>query len=120
MGAAIFFESDSVAASLVPDGEQVQPDLLKDNPEWYNEVTRNCTTTINRQLGADVHSKQPWDYRYLLHGTLDELHYDRGRLVTGGLTFPELKQREHINAAGKAAGLSPDYSTLIRAGRIGF
>src|SRR5581483_6777839 len=27
---------------------------LKDHPEWYNEVTRNCTTTINRQLGVDV------------------------------------------------------------------
>jgi Domain of unknown function (DUF4105) len=93
---------------------------LNDHPEWYNEVTRNCTTTINGQLGADVHSKQPWNYRYLLNGTLDELLYDRGRLVTGGLTFPELKQREHINTAGKAAGLSPDYSALIRKGRIGF
>ena len=26
---------------------------LKDNPEWYNELTRNCTSTVDKQL-ADV------------------------------------------------------------------
>jgi len=93
---------------------------LKDHPEWYNEVTRNCTTTINRQLGADVNNTQPWNYQYLLNGTLDELLYNRGRLVTGGLQFPELKQREHINSAARAANGSPDFSALIRTGRVGF
>jgi hypothetical protein len=93
---------------------------LKDHPEWYNEVTRNCTTTLQKPLAADVNNPQPWNYRFLLNGTLDELLYDRGRLVTGGLPFPELKQREHINAAAQAANRSPDFSALIRAGRIGF
>jgi len=93
---------------------------LKDHPEWYNEVTRNCTTTLQQPLSADVNNPQSWNYQFLLNGTLDELLYDRGRLVTGGLPFPELKQREHINAAGQAAGFSPDFSALVRAGRIGF
>jgi hypothetical protein len=93
---------------------------LKDHPEWYNEVTRNCTTTLQKPLAADVNNPQPWNYQFLLNGTLDELLYERGRLVTGGLPFPELKQREHINAAAQAAGLSPDFSALVRAGRIGF
>ena len=52
--------------------------------------------------------------------SLDELLDNRGRLVTGGLPFPELKQREHINPAARAAGHSPDFSALIRARRIGF
>jgi hypothetical protein len=93
---------------------------LKAHPEWYNELTRNCTTTLDRQLAADVNNPQPWNYQFILNGTLDELLYDRGRLVTGGLPFPELKQREHINAAAQAANHSPDFSALIRAGRIGF
>ena len=93
---------------------------LKDHPEWYNELTRNCTTTLDKQLAADVNNPQPWNYQFILNGTLDELLYDRGRLVTGGLPFPELKQREHINAAAQAANRSPDFSALIRAGRIGF
>jgi hypothetical protein len=93
---------------------------LRDHPEWYNQVTRNCTTTLQKPLAADVNNPQPWNYQFLLNGTLDVLLYDRGRLVTDGLPFPELKQREHINAAAQVAGLSPDFSALIRAGRIGF
>ena len=93
---------------------------LKDHPEWYNELTRNCTTTLNKQLATDIPNPQSWNYQFLLNGTLDELLYDRGRLVTGGLPFPELKQREHINAAAQAADRSPDFSALIRAGRTGF
>jgi uncharacterized protein DUF4105 len=93
---------------------------LNDHPEWYNEVTRNCTTTLQKPLAADVNNPQPWSYQYILNGTLDKLLYDRGRLVTGGLPFPELKQREHINAAARSADGSPDFSALIRAGRIGF
>jgi len=81
---------------------------LNNHSDWYNEVTKNRTTTINRQLAADA------------HGTLDELLYGRGRRVTGGLPFPELKRREHINAAGRAADASPDFSSSIRAGRLGF
>ena len=93
---------------------------LKNQPEWYNALTRNCTTTLDKQLAADVNNPHPWNYRLILNGTLDRLLYDRGRLVTGGFPFPELKQRGHINAAAQAADHSPDFSALIRVGRIGF
>jgi hypothetical protein len=93
---------------------------LKDHPEWYNAVTRNCTTTLDTQIAADVKNPQPWNYQLLLNGTLDELLYDRGRLVTGGLPFPELKRHEHINPAAQAADGSPDWSARIRVGRVGF
>jgi hypothetical protein len=93
---------------------------LKDHPEWYNELTRNCTTTLNKPLAAAAGNPQPWNYQFILNGTLDELLYDRGRLVTGGIPFPELKQREHINAAAREANQSPVFSALIRAGRVGF
>jgi hypothetical protein len=93
---------------------------LRDQPEWYNALTRNCTTTLDTKIAADMKNPQPWNYQLLLNGTLDELLYNRGRLVTGGLSFPELKQREHINTAAKAANQSPDFSTLIRVGRAGF
>jgi hypothetical protein len=93
---------------------------LKDNPEWYNELTKNCTTTLQGPLAAAVGSHQSWTYQFILNGSLDELLYDRGRLVTGGLPFPELKQREHINAVAHTVNASPDFSELIRAGRVGF
>jgi hypothetical protein len=93
---------------------------LRDHPEWYNALTRNCTTTLDTKIAADMKNPQPWNYQLLLNGTLDKLLYERGRLVTGGLSFPELKEREHINAAGQAADNSPDWSALIRVGRVGF
>jgi len=93
---------------------------LRDHPEWYNQLTRNCTTTLDRQLAADMPNQSPWDYRLILNGALDELLYDRGRFVTGGLPFQELKAREHINTAAKAANESPDFSALIRLNRVGY
>ena len=93
---------------------------LKDRPEWYNALTRNCTTAIDKEIAADIADPHPWNYQILLNGTLDKLLYDRGRLVTDGLPFPELKSREHINATARAADNSPEFSSLIRAGRPGF
>ena len=93
---------------------------LRDHPEWYNAITRNCTTTLDSQIAKDMNNPQPWNYQILLNGTLDELLYERGRVVTGGLPFPELKQREHINPSAQAADGAPDWSVQIRAGRVGF
>ena len=93
---------------------------LNDSPEWYNELTRNCTTTLDKQLTAVSSNPQPWSYQYLVNGSIDELLFSRGRLVSGGLPFAELKQRAHINEAAHMANQSPDFSTLIRAGRVGF
>ncbi len=93
---------------------------LRDHPEWYNALTRNCTTTLDTKIAADVKNPQPWNYQLLLNGTLDALLYERGRLVTDGLPFPELKERAHINTAGRAADGSADWSSLIRVGRAGF
>jgi hypothetical protein len=93
---------------------------LKDHPEWYNALTRNCTTSVDRQIAAEMANPQPWNYQILLNGTLDHLLYQRGRLVTGGLPFPDLRQQAHINAAAEQAGTSTDFSQQIRVGRVGF
>jgi hypothetical protein len=93
---------------------------LKDHPEWYNALTRNCTTTLDKQISSEVANPQPWNYQFLVNGTLDELLYDRGRLVTEGLSFKDLKRSAHINAIAKAVGKYEDFSTIIRAGRPGF
>jgi hypothetical protein len=93
---------------------------LKDHPEWYNAMTHNCTTTLDRPISKEVANPQPWNYQMLVNGTLDELLYNRGRLVTDGLPFKELKSRAHINSAAKAADKYPDFSAVIRNNRPGF
>jgi hypothetical protein len=58
----------------------------------------------------------PWDWRILLNGKGDELMYERGVIVTGGLPFTELKARSLIDTRASAANASPDFSQLIRKG----
>jgi hypothetical protein len=93
---------------------------LRDRPEWYNALTRNCTTAIDKEIAADIADPRPWSYQILLNGTMDKMLYDGDRLVTDGLPFTELKSRAHINATARAVGNSPNFSSLIRAGRPGF
>jgi hypothetical protein len=93
---------------------------LKDHPEWYNALTRNCTTTLDKQISSEVAKPQPWNYQFLVNGTLDELLYNRGRLVTDGLSFKDLKSSAHINTIAKAADKYPDFSAIIRTNRPGF
>ena len=55
-----------------------------------------------------------------MNGKGDELLFERQAILTGGLTFPELRPRALINAAARTADQSPDFSRLIREGRPGF
>ncbi|HEY4284247.1 MAG TPA: DUF4105 domain-containing protein [Chthoniobacterales bacterium] len=87
---------------------------LRTQPRWYNAITTNCTTTIRSQHPSQ--ERIPWDWRILLNGKGDELLYEGGALVTGGLPFAELKQRSLIDDRAKAADASPDFSQLIRVG----
>jgi hypothetical protein len=93
---------------------------LHQRPEWYNALTNNCTTNIavSTAEARGVHTRLDW--RILLNGKMDEMMYERGGLVTGGLGLAALKNQAHINAAARAANDSPDFSALIREGRVGF
>ena len=87
---------------------------LRTQPQWYNAVTTNCTTSIRSQHPSK--ERIPWDWRILLNGKADELLYKDGALVTGGLPFAELKAESLINDRAKRADASPDFSELIRVG----
>ena len=96
-------------------------DRLHRNPEWYNALTRNCTTTMDRQISEAVPNPVPISFRrLLLNGTLDEYLYSRGRFVTNGLSFPALQQQAHINAVAHTVTDPAQYSAKIREGRVGF
>ncbi len=93
---------------------------LHRQPEWYNAVTNNCTTNIDVSASQAQDRRTVYDWRVLLNGKMDEMLYEHNRLVTGGLPLPALKAQAHINAAGIAADDSPQWSQLIRVGRVGF
>jgi hypothetical protein len=87
---------------------------LREKPEWYNVVTRNCTTDI-RTLSLPFAKNQGWDWRILINGYVDELAYDNGALDRR-LPFEQLKARSLINQRAQAAGDSSSFSRLIRVG----
>ncbi len=87
---------------------------LRNKPRWYNAITTNCTTSIRAQHPPK--ERVPWDWRILLNGKGDELMYERNFIVTGGLSFAELKTRSLIDTRARAANGSADFSQLIREG----
>jgi hypothetical protein len=86
---------------------------LRQQPQWYNALTDNCTTAIRVQRAES--KRAPWNWRMLINGHGDELLYER-RLVSTNLPLAELKERGHINARARAAGGATDFSQRIRVG----
>lgn len=86
---------------------------LRQQPEWYNAITDNCTTGIRMQRAAA--DRAPWDWRLLVNGLGDQLLYARGAVFTN-IPLAELKERGHVNARARAADQAPDFSRRIRDG----
>jgi hypothetical protein len=84
---------------------------LRERPEWYNALTDNCTTAVRTQRAAA--DRQPWDWRMLVNGHLDELLFERGVIVTN-LPFAELKRQSLVNTRAQAADRDPAFSKRIR------
>jgi uncharacterized protein DUF4105 len=90
-------------------------------PEWYNALTRNCTTrVISYLVRSRIGGLSRYNWRTLLVGRGDEMLYNLGNLATDGLPFPELARKAGINAVAKEAAAREDFSGWIRQGRPGF
>ncbi len=86
-------------------------------PEWYNAATHNCTTAIFGHT-ENIAAANPWDWRILVNGSLDELGYERGTIDTS-LPFVELRKRSNITERARAAASAPNFSHRIRQGLPG-
>lgn len=87
---------------------------LKTRPEFYNSLTTNCTTNIWTNSRVNP-AHLPFNWKVLVSGHVPEYLYEHGRLETGGLPFPEIQRRAHINARAQAADKEADFSRRIRA-----
>jgi len=88
---------------------------LRTQPEFYNTLTTNCTTSI--WMNSHVNSGTvPLNWKILVSGYVPAYLYEQGRLETMGVSFPELQQRAHVNARARAADQAGDFSRRIRAG----
>ncbi len=87
---------------------------LAEQPEFYDSITRNCSTTTRRHV-AEVGVEDTWDWRVLFNGHIDELLYARGLLDTS-VPFSELRAQSEITERARAADGDPRFSERIREG----
>jgi Domain of unknown function (DUF4105) len=87
---------------------------LREQPEFYNTLTTNCTTDVWSLVRA-LSDQFPLDWRVLLSGYFPAYAYDLGSLDTR-LPFQDLKARSLINDKAHVADHDPDFSERIRAG----
>jgi hypothetical protein len=91
---------------------------LAEEARWYNALLHNCTTMIRHHL-QNVAASNPWDWRILVNGKLDELGYMRQTIDTS-LPFEELRRRSRIDERARAADDDAAFSRRIREGLPGF
>lgn len=87
---------------------------LKEQAEFYNTLTTNCTTNVLMHTRVNPGS-HAYSWKILLSGYAPLYAYEQGRLDTS-LPFEELRRRSHINAAARAADQAADFSQQIRVG----
>jgi hypothetical protein len=86
---------------------------LKATPEFYNSLTTNCTTTI--WTSSRVNEQHlPFDWKILASGYVPQYLFENGRLATAGESFATLQKKALINDKAHAAGITEDFSTIIR------
>ena len=91
---------------------------LAAEPQWYNALTQNCTTTMWKHARA-VGSSFPLDWRLLANGYVVELGYELGT-VNNLLSLDELKRRSDITRLAQQFGSTRiDAAPFSRAIRVG-
>jgi hypothetical protein len=91
---------------------------LVEHPVFYQALQHNCTTAwiaIAEEAGG---RKVPFDMRLLLNGYLDQLMYERGRLVgdeSQGLPYEEMRSLHYITEDAQKYQGDPNFSAKVRA-----
>ncbi len=88
---------------------------LQTQPEFYNTLTTNCTTSIWTNSHVNP-GRIPLSWKILVSGYVPEYLHEQGRLEVTGLSFTETQERAHINTRAQAADKAPDFSRRIRTG----
>ena len=86
------------------------------SPEFYNTVTRTCTTEVVDRVNSVVPGRVPrWSYRVLMPGYSDELAYEIG-LIDTDLPLDQIRERYDVSAKVRSYSADKgDFSAWIRS-----
>ncbi len=94
----------------------IRADKLTREPEFYNTLWNNCTTTILQHANALRTEKLPWTKYVILPAHSDELVYGAG-LIDTDLSLTEARTYYRIDELARAAGTGVIFSEVIRKER---
>lgn len=86
---------------------------LHAQPEFYNTVFNNCTTSIARHVNVVNPGKVPLSTKLVFTGYSDKLAHRIG-LIDTDLSYGEARKQAFITEKAQAAGDDPDFSRIIR------
>jgi hypothetical protein len=89
-----------------------QINSMKNNAEWYNTLTTNCTTDVVRLIQG-FGGRARYNWKVLLSGYAPQYAYEQGSLDTR-IPFEELRKLSYINPKAVALGDDPEFSRKIR------
>lgn len=88
-------------------------DKLRTQPEFYNTLTNNCSTSILLHYNLVNGKKLPASLKVLFSGYSDELVYELGLIATQ-LPFKKLQQVSEITEKANRFSEATDFSQRIR------
>ena len=86
---------------------------LREQPEFYNTITNNCTSNLVRHVNTVAPKRVPTGIKTILPGYTDEVALRLGLLDTS-LDIEEARARFRINERAKRAMGDPAFSRRIR------
>jgi hypothetical protein len=86
---------------------------FREQPEFYNTFTNNCTLNLVRHVNQLVPGRIPSSWKVILPGYSDEVIHRLGLIDSTG-TLAEARARFRINQRARAAWDAPDFSIRIR------
>jgi hypothetical protein len=85
---------------------------LADEPEFYNTLTNNCTTSVVRHVNT-ISQRIPFSYKIILPAYSDQLAYDVG-LIPTDKPFEAVQAAHRIDGIAQRHGVDADFSRVIR------
>lgn len=106
-------KADRAGARAMLTGMLERANHIRDQPEFYNSFTNNCTLNLVRHVNRIAPGKIPSSWRVILPGYSDEVALSLG-LIDSTLPLPQARAKFRINDRARTAIDSADFSRLIR------
>jgi hypothetical protein len=105
--------ADRAGARAMLTGMLERANQLRDQPEFYNTLTNNCTLNLVRHVNQVVPGRIPSSWRVILPGYSDQVAASLG-LIDSTLPLAAARASFRVNDRARAALDSADFSRLIR------